>query len=135
MKQVMRVDLFTSSSLSISLSPSLSLLTLSFSPPSLLSSLSFSLLSILSLFSISFLSLFSLSRLSFFPSLSLQVQGAGFQLAERLGNWAINQEVASSIPGRAKLCCVLGQGTSPYLPRGECPCTYCKSLWIRASAK
>ena len=24
---------------------------------------------------------------------------------------------------------------SPYLPRGECPCTYCKSLWIRASAK
>ena len=23
----------------------------------------------------------------------------------------------------------------PYLPRGECPCTHCKSLWIRASAK
>ena len=34
-----------------------------------------------------------------------------------------------------KLRCVLGQGTSPYLPRGNVPCTYCKSLWIRASAK
>ena len=27
-----------------------------------------------------------------------------------------------------------GQGTSPYLPRGECPCTYYQSLCIRASA-
>ena len=53
----------------------------------------------------------------------------GGQMAERLENWAINQKVAGY------LCCVLGQGTSPYLPRGECPCTYCKSLWIRASAK
>ena len=59
----------------------------------------------------------------------------GSQMAEWLGNRAINQKVASSIPGLAKCCCVLGQGTSPYLPRGECPCTYCKSLWIRASAK
>ena len=50
-------------------------------------------------------------------------------------NRTSNLNVASSIPGRAKWCCV--QGTSPYLPRGggECPCTYCKSLWIRASAK
>ena len=39
------------------------------------------------------------------------------------------------IPCRATWCCVLRQGTSPYLPRGECDCTYCKSLWIRASAK
>ena len=46
----------------------------------------------------------------------------------------INHKVASSIPGREKLCCVLGQGNSPYLPRGECPPTYCKLLWIRASA-
>ena len=30
---------------------------------------------------------------------------------------------------------VLGQGTSPYLPQGECPCSYCKSLWIRTSDK
>ena len=39
-------------------------------------------------------------------------------MAERLGNQAINQKVADSIPGREKLCCVLGQGTLPYLPRG-----------------
>ena len=57
------------------------------------------------------------------------------QMAERLGNWASNQKVAGSIPGRDKGCCDLGQGTSCYLPRRECPCTYCKSLWIRASAK
>ena len=33
---------------------------------------------------------------------------SGSQVAERLGNRAINQNVAGSIPGRAKLCCVLG---------------------------
>ena len=64
----------------------------------------------------------------------------GSQMAERLGSWAINPKVVGSIPGREKLRCVLGQGTSPYLPRGECPCTYCMLLWIRqvwlrASAK
>ena len=52
-----------------------------------------------------------------------------------VGSRAINQKVIGSIPGHAKLHCVLGQGTSPYLPWGECPCTYCKTLWIRASAK
>ena len=57
------------------------------------------------------------------------------QMAEWLGNQAINQKVTGSIPGRAKLRCVLGHGTSPYLPRGECLCTYFKSLWIRASVK
>ena len=57
------------------------------------------------------------------------------QVAERLGNRATNLKVASSIPGHAKWRCGLGQGTLPYLPRGECSCTYCKSLWIRASAK
>ena len=56
-------------------------------------------------------------------------------MAERLGSRAINQKIVGLIPGHAKLRCVLGQGTSPYLPRGECPCTYCKLLWIRASAK
>ena len=40
-------------------------------------------------------------------------------MAERLGSWAINQKVVGSIPGRAKLHCVLGQGISPYLPRGN----------------
>ena len=55
----------------------------------------------------------------------------GGQMAERLGNRAINQMVVGLFHGRAKCRCVLGQGTSPYLPRG----TYSKSLWIRASAK
>ena len=57
------------------------------------------------------------------------------QVAERWGNQAVNLKVASLIPGRVKLCCVLGQGTSPYLPRGNGPVHKSKSLWIRASAK
>ena len=59
----------------------------------------------------------------------------GGQMAKRLGNRAINQKVASLIPGRAKWRCVLGQGTLPCLPRGEFPCTYWLALWIRESAK
>ena len=47
-------------------------------------------------------------------------------MAEWLGSLAVNQKVVGSIPGRAKLRCGLGQGTLPYLPQGECPCTYCK---------
>ena len=43
------------------------------------------------------------------------------RVAERLGNRASNQRVVGPIPGRAKLRCVLGQGTSPYLPRGNVP--------------
>ena len=42
-------------------------------------------------------------------------------MAEWLGNRAVNQKLAGSIPGRAILHCVLGQGTSPYLPRGNVP--------------
>ena len=49
------------------------------------------------------------------PHLALMCK-AGSQVAERLENRAINQKVAGSIPGRVKLCCVLGQGTSPLLP-------------------
>ena len=45
----------------------------------------------------------------------------GDQMAERLGNRAIKQMVAGSIPECAKLCCDLGQGTSPYLPLGMSP--------------
>ena len=45
--------------------------------------------------------------------------GGPGQMAEWLGNWAINHKVACSIPGRAK--CVFGQGTSPYLPCGNVP--------------
>ena len=60
--------------------------------------------------------------------------GVKSQVAERWGNRASNQKIASSIPGCVRWRCVLGQGTL-YLPWGECPCTYCKSLWVRASAK
>ena len=56
-----------------------------------------------------------------------------YQTAEGLGNRAITLKVDGLIPGRAIWRCVLGQCTSPYL-LGECPCTYCKSLWIRVSA-
>ena len=45
----------------------------------------------------------------------------GSQVAEQLGSHASNQKVASSIPGRVKLHCVLGQGTSPYFPQGNVP--------------
>ena len=53
-------------------------------------------------------------------------------MAERLGSRAINQKDPPAMPGHAKLRYVLGQGTSPYLPRGD-PCTYCYTLL--ASAK
>ena len=43
------------------------------------------------------------------------------QVAERLGIRASIQKVAGLIPSRAKLRFVLGQGTSPYLPRGNVP--------------
>ena len=43
------------------------------------------------------------------------------QVAERLRTRVSNQKVAGSISHRAKLRCVLGQGTSPYLPRGYFP--------------
>ena len=47
------------------------------------------------------------------------VRGGWSQVAERLGDLASNQKVAGSIPGCAKICCVLGKGTSPYFPRGN----------------
>ena len=44
------------------------------------------------------------------------------QMAERLGNRDINQQVAGLVSGCAKLCCVLGQG------RGNVPVlTVCRS--------
>ena len=49
-------------------------------------------------------------------------------MAERLGNCAINQKVSGLIPGHAKVL-------HPTCLVGVCPCTYCKSLWIRVSAK
>ena len=56
--------------------------------------------------------------------LSVLGEGAvGIQVAEWLGNRASNQNVAGSIPGHAKSRCVLGQGTSPYLPWGNCRVT------------
>ena len=59
----------------------------------------------------------------------------GGQMPERLGNRGYQWEGWRFDSRPCKLRCVPGQGTSPYLPWGECPCTYCKSLWIRASAK
>ena len=47
-------------------------------------------------------------------------------MAERLGNRANNRKVASSILGRAKLRCVPGQGTSPWI-RGSAKCK-CKKI-------
>ena len=48
--------------------------------------------------------------------------------------WAVNQKVAGSIPGRAYYVVSLDKALHPTC-LGECPCTYWKSLWIRASAK
>ena len=55
------------------------------------------------------------------------------QMAERLGDWATNPKVDGSISGCEKLRYVPGQGTSPYLPRGNVPVLKIES--IRASAK
>ena len=70
-------------------------------------------------------------------------ESQGSQMAERWGEsvrWgsrASNPKVAGSIPRRAQNDVVsLGKALHPtYLGGGECPCIYCKSLWIRASAK
>ena len=56
-------------------------------------------------------------------------------MAERLGNQASNQKVAGSIPSRANDVMSFGKALHPTCLKGECPCTYCKSLWKRASAK
>ena len=59
---------------------------------------------------------------------------ASIQMAERLGNWAINQKVAGSIPVSENVCSVLGQGTSPYLPRGNVPVlTVCVFFWTNTT--
>ena len=62
-----------------------------------------------------------------------QCPGGRFRMAERLGNRAINQKVAGSIPGRANMTlCPWAR----HLPRGNVPVlTYYNSLWIRASAQ
>ena len=55
-------------------------------------------------------------------------------MAERLGNQAINQKVAGTILAVHNDVVSLGKALHPTCP-GECPCTYCKLFWIRASAK
>ena len=56
------------------------------------------------------------------------------QMAERLGNQAITQKVAGSISPKNDVVS-LGKALHPlHPPSGECPCTSCKSLWIKASA-
>ena len=57
------------------------------------------------------------------------------QVFERLGNRAGNPKAAGSIPGRANDVVSLGKALHPTCLGGECPCTDCKSLWIRVSAK
>ena len=42
-------------------------------------------------------------------------------MAGAVREWASNLKVAGLISGGAKLCCVFGHGTSPYLPRGNVP--------------
>ena len=69
------------------------------------------------------------------PSPLLPRLSRGGQMAERLGNRAINQRLPVRFPAMLNDVVSFGQGTSPYLPLGESPCTCCKSLWIRASAK
>ena len=59
----------------------------------------------------------------------------GSRVAERLGNWASNPKVAGSIPGHEKMTLCPWARHFTLLFSGERPCTYCKSLWIRASAK
>ena len=51
-------------------------------------------------------------------------------MAERLGNWAINQKVR--FPAVQNDVVSLGKTLHP---TGECPCTCCKSFWVRVSAK
>ena len=70
------------------------------------------------------------------PVYEVMLEGGGkmgSQVAERLGNRASNQKIAGSIPSRANLRPWARHLT--LLASGECPCTYCNSLWIRVSAK
>ena len=46
-------------------------------------------------------------------------------MAERLGNRAINQKVAGSIPGHAKMKLCPWARHFTQLASGECPCNYC----------
>ena len=67
------------------------------------------------------------------PSFHFQLLTVGVLMAERLGNRTINKEVVGLIPGHAMTLCLWARHFT-LLASGECPCTYCKSLWIRASA-
>ena len=55
------------------------------------------------------------------------------QMAERLGNQAINQKVADFQLCKMKLCPWAMQFTRH--ASGDCPCSYCKLFLIRASPK
>ena len=59
----------------------------------------------------------------------------GSQVAERLGIRAINQKVVGSIPRPCKMTLCPWARHFTLLVSVECPCTYCKSLWIRVSAE
>ena len=53
-------------------------------------------------------------------------------MAEWLGNRAINEKVAGSIPGSAEITLCPWARHFTLLASGACPCTYCKSQWIRS---
>ena len=55
-------------------------------------------------------------------------------MAERLGNRLVIVRLPVRFPAVQKGD-VVSLGKAPYLPRGNVPVLYCKSLWIRASAK
>ena len=57
------------------------------------------------------------------------------QVAERLGNRASNQKFAGSIPSSAKIKLCAWARHFTLLSSGEWVFTYCKTLWIRSSAK
>ena len=58
------------------------------------------------------------------------------QMAERLGNQAINPKVGDLIPAVQNNIVSLGKALHfTFLGRMSLYLTYCKSLWVRASAK
>ena len=56
----------------------------------------------------------------------------GGRMDEQLGNQAINQKVTGS---KVQIDVSLGKALQPSYLVWDCPCTYCKSLCIRSSAK
>ena len=56
-------------------------------------------------------------------------------MSERLENQATNQKVAGLISAMTKIALFSWARHFTLLASGECPCTYCKLLWVRMFAK